>query len=113
MGKPAPEMFNAATDNAAALKVLAAPATVADVQKLLVLYRAGVDRNAYGEPLSGRELEDVLLVADTLRLPRYQFGRDVAAIRKFRQQQRELAIYSPHLFAELGQAAAIMLVHLK
>ena len=112
MGKPAPEMFNAATDNANAAKVLAAPATVADVQKLLVLYRAGVDRNAYGEPLSGRELEDVLLVADTLRLPRYQFARDVAAIRKFRQQQRELAIYSPHLFAELGQAAGIMLAHL-
>ena len=111
MGKPVPE-FNTALDNANAAKVLAAPATVSDVQKLLVLYRAGVDRNACGEPLSGHELEDVLLVADTLRLPRYQFGRDVAAIRKFRQQQRELAIYSPHLFAELVQAAAIMLVHL-
>ena len=112
MGKPAPEMFNTALDNANAAKVLAAPATVGDVQKLLVLYRAGVDRNACGEPLSGHELEDVMLVADTLRLPRYQFARDVAAIRKFRQQLRELAIYSPHLFAELAQAAAIMLVHL-
>ena len=111
MGKPVPE-FNTATDNANALKVLAAPATVVAVQALLVLYRAGVNRNAFGEPLSGHELEDVLLVADTLRLPRYQFARDVAAIRKFRQQQRELAVYSPHLFAELVQAAAIMLVHL-
>ena len=51
-------------------------------------------------------------MADTLRLPQYPFGRDVEAIRKVRAHQRERAVYSPHLFAELGQAAAVVLVSL-